>query len=106
MFALAGAAAVVIGNVATGGDLVDQWFRGATGLFETATSELAETATSAPAEMTWDCVWDPTMNDNWHDDVICWRGAESVRPILLDGQFVTEADMIAAGEAYEAQLNG
>lgn len=56
--------------------------------------------------MAWDCFYDPTMNDNWHDDVLCRRGTESHRPILLDGQFVTEMDMIAAGEAYEAELNG
>jgi hypothetical protein len=35
-----------------------------------------------------------------------WRGAESVRPIPLERQGVTETDMIAAADAYEAQLNG
>jgi len=55
--------------------------------------------------MSWDCYYDPTMNENWHDDVICRRGTEAFRPILLEGQFVTEADMVAAGDAYEAELN-
>ena len=45
------------------------------------------------------------MNENWHDDVYCTDGVDAIRPILLEGQFVTEADMIAAGEAYEAELN-
>ena len=53
----------------------------------------------------WACFYDPTMNDSWHDDVICWRGTESHRPMLLEGQFVTESDMIAAGDEYEAELN-
>jgi hypothetical protein len=56
--------------------------------------------------MPWDCYYDATMNENWHDDVICRRGTDSFRPSLLEGQFVTENDMIAAGEAYEAELNG
>lgn len=56
--------------------------------------------------MPWDCFYDATMNENWHDDVICRRGTDSFRPSLLEGQFVTEADMIAAAEAYEAELNG
>lgn len=95
---LAAATTVVVVNVVTGGDLVDQWFRGATGLYAAVASE--------PDDLSWDCVYDPTMNDDWHDDIICWRGVESIRPILLEGQFVTEAGMIAAGEAYEAELNG
>lgn len=55
--------------------------------------------------MPWDCFYDPTMNENWHDDVICRRGTESFRPLLLEDQFVTADDMTAAGEAYEAELN-
>ncbi|CAN5514971.1 hypothetical protein BH09ACT4_BH09ACT4_16540 [soil metagenome] len=66
--------------------------------------DLAVVPTDEP--MSWDCYYEPTINDNWHDDVICQRGTESIRPILLKGQFVTEADMVAAGEAYEAELNG
>lgn len=54
----------------------------------------------------WDCYFDPTMNDDWHDDVICRDGVESVRPILLpELGFVTEDEMIAAGEAYQVELN-
>lgn len=54
----------------------------------------------------WDCFYDPTFNDDWHDDVVCLNGADSLRPILLpELGFVTEEEMIAAGEAYEAGLN-
>ncbi len=54
----------------------------------------------------WDCYYDPTINDDWHDDVLCRRGFESIRPVLLpDSGFVTESEMIAAGDAYELQLN-
>lgn len=54
----------------------------------------------------WDCYYDPTMNNDWHDDVICRDGVDSLRPILLpESGFVTEDEMIAAGEAYEVELN-
>ncbi|MCS0498072.1 hypothetical protein [Protaetiibacter mangrovi] len=68
--------------------------------------EVHDPATVAPVDSSWDCFWDPTINDDWHDDVVCWKGFESTRPILLQDQgFVTEGEMRAAGEAYEAQLN-
>lgn len=54
----------------------------------------------------WSCFYDPTMNNNWHDDVRCTNGAKSYRPILLaDRGFVTEEDMRAAGQDYESYLN-
>jgi hypothetical protein len=59
-----------------------------------------------PDAVAWSCFWDPTMNDDWHDDVLCARGLETVRPTLLpDQSFVTEADMMAAAAEYEATLN-
>jgi hypothetical protein len=60
----------------------------------------------APAAATWSCFWDPTINDDWHDDVLCTRGPESIRPTLLPGQdFVTEEEMVAAGAEYAEALN-
>lgn len=54
----------------------------------------------------WSCSYDPSMNDNWHDDVLCTTGPNSHRPILLPDQgFVTEAEMQAAGQEYEDYLN-
>lgn len=62
---------------------------------------------SVVSEPTWQCYWDPTINDDWHDDVLCARGLESDRPILLaDQEFVTEAEMMAAAAEYQATLNG
>jgi hypothetical protein len=63
-----------------------------------------ESVEHAPA---WDCSYEPSINDNWHDDVLCTNGIESFRPNLLpDSGFVTEEEMTAAGQAYEVELNG
>jgi hypothetical protein len=54
----------------------------------------------------WSCFYDPSMNDNWHDDVVCTDGPTSHRPILLaDWDFVTEDDMRAAAQDQENYLN-
>ena len=53
----------------------------------------------------WSCWYDATMNEDWHDDVLCTNGPTNHRPTLLSGQFVSEADMTAAADEYEAYLN-
>lgn len=54
----------------------------------------------------WSCFYDPTMNENWHDDVRCTDGPNSFRPTLLADQgFVTESDMRIAAQDYEHYLN-
>ena len=53
----------------------------------------------------WSCSYMPTMNDNWHDDVVCSRGAERFRPNLLPGEFVTPDEMKRAAADYEETLN-
>jgi hypothetical protein len=51
-------------------------------------------------------VYDPTMNRNWHDDVLCSKGNDSVRPNLLPrDRFVTEAEIMRAAWVYEKKLN-
>jgi hypothetical protein len=51
-------------------------------------------------------VYDPTLNRNWHDDVLCSKGNHSVRPNLLPKErFVTEAEIMRAARAYEKKLN-
>ncbi len=63
-------------------------------------------APPVPESDRWTCFWDPTMNENWHDDVLCTRGSQMDRPILLpDWEFVTEADIMQEAEAYEDWLN-
>lgn len=57
-------------------------------------------------EDVWSCEYTPTINNNWHDDVLCSRGLEQLRPILLPNQnFVTEAEMRSAAADYESKLN-
>lgn len=71
-------------------------------------AEIAEAEQRSWEEATsqeWSCWYDPTINENWHDDVFCTNGPTNHRPTLLPGQFVTEADMRAAGSEYEAYLN-
>lgn len=54
----------------------------------------------------WSCFYDPTMNNDWHDDVLCTDGPTSHRPVLLaDWNFVTENDMRAAAQDHENYLN-
>lgn len=59
-----------------------------------------------PAPEHWACGWAPTMNENWHDDVLCTKGFEQERPLLLtDWDYVTYDDMMAAAADYEDWLN-
>jgi hypothetical protein len=65
------ASGVVLGGLAVAGNLP------AVGVAVGALSKepVAETL------VTWDCLWDPTINDDWHDDVLCVRGDEWERPL-------------------------
>lgn len=54
----------------------------------------------------WSCFLSPTMNDDWHDDVLCQRGYEYQRPYLREwDDFVTEDELMESAREYEAQLN-
>ncbi|MBO0980866.1 hypothetical protein [Microbacterium sp. SD291] len=54
----------------------------------------------------WTCHWDPTYDDNWHDDVLCTNGLEFDRPTLRpDDDFVTEEEMLQSATEYAASLN-
>ncbi|GAA4374918.1 hypothetical protein [Agromyces bauzanensis] len=55
----------------------------------------------------WRCYWDPTMNDDWHDDYQCTNGVDYDRPYLIpDDSFVEGWEIDAAAAEYEASLNG
>ncbi|WP_394553367.1 hypothetical protein ACDF64_03180 [Agromyces sp. MMS24-JH15] len=55
----------------------------------------------------WSCYYDPTMNENWHDDVLCTNGMASDRPVLLpDDSFIEYEEIMQAAAEYEAALNG
>ncbi|PPL19215.1 hypothetical protein GY24_07080 [Microterricola pindariensis] len=54
----------------------------------------------------WRCFWDPTMNDDWHDDYQCSDGVNYDRPYLIpDDSFVERWELDAAAADYEAILN-
>lgn len=60
----------------------------------------------APEPTYWTCSYDPTMNYDWHDDVLCNDGVDSHRPYLLEwDSFVTEDELMAAALEYENELN-
>lgn len=60
-------------------------------------------SSSAPV---WTCYYDPTMNRDWHDDVLCENGLEQDRPYLRPkDKFVTEAEIMRSAREYEKKLN-
>ena len=55
----------------------------------------------------WQCYWDPTMNDDWHDDYLCSDGVNVDRPYLLpDDPYVEKWELDAAAADHAAALNG
>ncbi|MBH0010193.1 hypothetical protein [Salinibacterium sp. SWN1162] len=62
--------------------------------------------TESEARGGWLCIWDPTYNDDWHDDYVCSNGTSIDRPDLLpDDPFVESEELDAAAAAYEDSLN-
>ena len=60
----------------------------------------------AEDEPLWVCEYVPTMDYDWHNDVFCSNGRESLRPYLRESDsYVTEDEIIAAAQEYEASLN-
>ena len=54
----------------------------------------------------WSCGYAPTMNNDWHDDVLCTDGVSEHRPYLRPrDSFITGAELQRAAARYEAQLN-
>ena len=54
----------------------------------------------------WTCSYVPTMNEDWHDDVVCSNGSEQHRPYLREwDEFVTEAELMESASEYAAELN-
>lgn len=55
----------------------------------------------------WECVYSPTYNDDWHDDVECSDGVNVDRPYLREwDSYVTEDEIMASAREYEITLNG
>jgi hypothetical protein len=54
----------------------------------------------------WTCEYEPTMNYDWHDDVVCSNGEDSKRPYLRKwDDFVTRAEIMDSARKYENKLN-
>jgi len=54
----------------------------------------------------WTCYSDVTLNDDWHDDVLCRNGDQVLRPYLREwDDFVTEGEMTESADKFEAELN-
>ena len=69
-------------------------------------ADVYDSPSAAPPPARWECTYAPTMNHDWHDDVICRKGSKAIRPHLRKGDhFVTQAEIMASARKYEAQLN-
>ncbi len=61
---------------------------------------------SRAAVSVWICYYDPTMDRDWHNDVLCTNGLEQDRPYLRPSDsYVTKAEIMESAEEYERQLN-
>lgn len=55
---------------------------------------------------TWVCLYEPTINYDWHDDVLCTDGVRRERPYLLPNEsFVTDDELMREVAKYEDYLN-
>jgi hypothetical protein len=54
----------------------------------------------------WVCVYSPTYDDDWHNDVECSDGVTIDRPYLREwDDFVTEDEIMQSAREYEDSLN-
>lgn len=64
-------------------------------------------AAAAAEPRSWSCSYSPTVDRDWHNDVICSNGVESRRPYLRGADsYVTESEIMASAREYESELNG
>ena len=54
----------------------------------------------------WTCSYDPTYDEDWHNDVVCTNGIDVDRPYLREwDDFVTEDEIMESAREYENALN-
>ena len=54
----------------------------------------------------WHCQYFPTIDRDWHNDVLCSNGNRERRPYLRAwDSFVTRAEIMQSAQEYEQQLN-
>lgn len=70
-------------------------------------SERTPETRTPPPILHWSCWYEPTMNDDWYDDVVCSNGVERHRPYLREwDSFVTVDEIMESAREYEQYLNG
>ena len=70
------------------------------------TSGLFDATENHQTAPTWICSYSPTMDYDWHNDVICSNGIESQRPYLRAGDsFITRDEIMSSAEEYQDGLN-
>lgn len=75
--------------------------------YQPSPEEVASAQIEADAAfLGWVCSYDPTMNEDWHDDVLCTAGADSHRPYLREwDDFVTQEELMESAREYENEMN-
>lgn len=64
-------------------------------------------AVETQPEPRWSCSYEPTLNGDWHDDVLCTDGTALDRPYLrAEDPFVTKYEIMESAAEYERELNG
>lgn len=59
-----------------------------------------------PMPERWSCIYSPSYDNDWHNDVVCSNGIESHRPYLREwDSFVTEDEIMSSAAEYENDLN-
>lgn len=54
----------------------------------------------------WSCFYQPTMNYDWHDDVVCSNTRDQQRPYLREwDDYITQVEIMESAREYERQLN-
>ena len=63
-------------------------------------------SSSGSSEGQWVCIYSPTYDRDWHNDVLCTNGTESHRPYLREwDSFITQDEIMESAQEYERYLN-
>jgi hypothetical protein len=71
-----------------------------------ADAQMRRMEEQAPVESVWSCSYDPTYDQNWHNDVVCTDGNNSTRPVVRpDDSYITPSEALRFAREYENALN-
>lgn len=72
-----------------------------------SSSPLAVQGSGGLGGKVWSCLYQPTFNHDWHDDVVCSNGTDQHRPYLREwDDYITEDEIMESARKYEQHLNG